>query len=116
MPNIEVAATSAALTADGDATGYVTVASTTGFFAGCLGFIRNSDGTAARVIITEVKSATQMGLRIVADDNEKQQAIQVYGGRSNLSVYTIAKSSRIYQEQQLARIDPQWVARQTPNV
>jgi hypothetical protein len=115
MPSIEVAAISAALTADGDATGYATVASTTGFFAGCLGFIRNAT-TAKRIVITEIKSATQLGVRFIADDNEQQAALQVYGGRSNLTGFTTASTSRIYQESQLARIDPQWVARQTPNI
>jgi hypothetical protein len=115
MANIEVPSVFAALTANGDATGYVTVGSTAGFYAGCLGFIRNDAG-AQRVVITEIKSATQMGLRIIADDNEAQAKLQVYGGRSNLTAYTTATNSKVFQEQQLARVDPSWTARQTPNV
>lgn len=115
MPSIEVPSIFAALTADGDATGYVTVASTTGFYAGALGFIRNNT-SAARIIITEIKSATQMGIRIIADDNENQMAVQIYGGRSNLTGYSVASGAKVFQENQLVRVDPAWQARQTPNV
>src|SRR4051812_48617075 len=112
MPSIEVPSTFAVLTADGDATGYATVASTAGFYVGALGFIRNN-AVAQRVLITEIKSATQLGLRIIADDNERQASLQVYGGRSNLSVYTTATTSKVFQESQLVRVDPAWQARQT---
>lgn len=115
MPSIEVPSIFAALTADGDATGYVTVASTTGFYVGALGFIRNNS-TVARIIITEVKDATHLGIRIIADDNESQVAVQVYGGRSNLTGYTVASGSKVFQESQLVRVDPTWQARQTPNI
>lgn len=115
MPSIEVPDTSAALTADGDATGYATITSTTGWFAGAKGFIRNNS-SAKRVIITEIKDATHIGLRFIADDAEQQGAVQVYGGRSDLTGFTVASSSRLYMERQLVRVEPQYTSILKPNV
>jgi hypothetical protein len=116
--NIEVPDYSQALTADGGTTGYAVVASTAGFYAGCLGWLRNSDGdaTAKRVIITEIKDATHVGVRFIANDNEQQQAMQVYGGRSDLTGFTTAKTSKLYMERQLARVEAAFASLPKPNV
>lgn len=107
MPNIEVTSYFQALTANGDATGYAVVTDSSGYYVGCLGFLRDDDGdaTAKRVIITEIKDSTHVGIRFVANDNEGQQQLQVYGGRSNLTGYTTAKHATLYMDQQLARVE-----------
>lgn len=104
--NIEVLPVSAALSADGDATGYAAIASTTGWYVGAVGFIRNNASKVNRIVITEIKDGTHVGVRFIADDNEQQAAVQVYGGRSDLTGYTVATASRLYQERQLVRVDP----------
>ncbi len=118
MPNIEVNDYSQALTVNGDATGYATVADTSGFYVGCLGWLRNDDGDAAckRVIIVDVKSAVLVGVRFIAADNEQQQSIQVYGGRSDLSAFTTAKHSKLYMEGQLAKYEPAFAKPNKANV
>jgi hypothetical protein len=112
MPTIEAAEISAALTANGDVAGagYATIASTAGFYAGARGFISNTAGASKRVIITEIQSATILGVRFIADDNESQLSIQVYGGRSSIAAYTTVGGARIYQESQLVRVDPTFTA------
>lgn len=50
------------------ATGYLTVASTTGFYAGAKGAMINAGQANVSVVITEVASATSLGIRIVSDD------------------------------------------------
>jgi hypothetical protein len=105
--NIVCAQASAALSSNGDNTGYASVASNTPFFVGAIVFLRSTTVT-KRCIITELKSTTQVGLRFIADDNEKQLPIQVYGGRSDLTAFTTANSATIFQESQLVRIDPNY--------
>lgn len=113
--NIQVPAYSQPLSANGDATGYLTVASSVGFYAGCRGFI-SSDNQSQRVVITEVKDATHVGARVIADDNEQQGSQQRYGGRSDFSAYTTALHSTLWMEDQLARVEPQMQSLLKPNV
>lgn len=58
---------SAAITGTG-ATGYVTVASTTGFYAGAKGAMTNTGQPNVAVVITEVASSTSLGIRIVPEN------------------------------------------------
>lgn len=113
---VEVPDTSIAIAADGDATGYAQVSSTTGWFAGAKGYIRDNTGKANRVIVTEIKDATHIGLRFIADDETQQGSIQVYGGRSSLVGYTLANQTRLYMPRQLVRVEPNYTSVLKPNV
>jgi hypothetical protein len=73
------------------ATGYLTVASTAGFYAGAKGAMINAGQDNVAVVITEVASATSLGIRIVPEDafgitGGKGNAAPNYG-RSNVSAY-----------------------------
>lgn len=104
-----------ALTGNGDATGYLAVASSAGFYAGALGFLK-SDTATVRVIITEIKDATHVGARVIADDNEQQGPVQVYGGRSDFTAYTTVLHATLFMDRQLVRVEPQVQSLLKPNV
>jgi|SRR5579859_1842975 len=97
------------LAANGGADGSLTVADTSGFYTGCHGFVGSSGQPTKRIIIVRVDdTAKKVYARIVADDNEQQQAMQVYGGTSNFSAYTTAQTAYIAQEAGLARVEYQF--------
>lgn len=83
----------AAITA-ATATGYVTIASTTGWYAGARGAMTNGGQPNVPVIITEIASATQLGVRIL-DDNDLNNRPNY--GRSNVAAYN---GGAIYQHDQ----------------
>jgi hypothetical protein len=70
-------------------TGYITVASTTGFYAGAKGWLNAGGQPSQPVIITEVASATSMGVRFVPEDNFStgQNSLKHSYGRSNPTPY-----------------------------
>jgi hypothetical protein len=88
-----VKATSAAITA-ATATGYVTIASTVGWYAGAKGAMTNGGQPNVPVIITEIASATQLGVRILSDDDLQNKPNY---GRSNVSAYN---GGVLYQHEQ----------------
>lgn len=102
--HIDVPQVTAAFAADGGASGSIQVASSTGFFPGCIAYLRRTDAN-ARVIIVDVPDSTHVKVRIIADDNEQQLPLQIYGGTSDLTGWTIAKSSKITMPAQLARVE-----------
>lgn len=105
MPTIEVQAVSAAFAAAGTTRGVVQVASTTGFYAGCEAFVTATALPTKRCIIVAIVDATHLTLRVIADDNENQLPVQVYGGGSDLSAYTNVNSAKVWQQSQLARVE-----------
>jgi hypothetical protein len=68
------------------ANGYITVASTVGFYAGAKGSM-NIGGAGVSVIITEVASATSLGVRIIPDDWFQPGAAGPNYGRSVTTAY-----------------------------
>lgn len=76
------------------AAGYITVGSTTGFYAGAHAYISKSGQPNKEVIITEVQSSTVMGVRFVDDIGAGPNY-----GRSDVSLYTT--SGRIDMPSQL---------------
>lgn len=78
-----IAPKSAAITA-ATAAGYVTIASTTGWYANAKGWMAFGGQPTVPVVITEVASATQLGVRIV---NENDLLNRPNYGRSNVSAY-----------------------------
>jgi hypothetical protein len=104
MPSIDVPQVIAAFAVDGGASGSIQVASSAGFFPGCIAYLWRND-LQARCIIVEVPDATHVRVRIIADDNEDQQKIQIYGGTSNLTGWTVAKASKLTMPAQLARVE-----------
>lgn len=78
-----IAAKAATITA-ATASGFVTIASTTGWYAGAKGWMAAGGQPNVPVVITEVTSATQLGVRIV---NENDLLNRPNYGRSNVSAY-----------------------------
>lgn len=76
------------------AAGYVTVASTTGWYAGAKGFMTNTGQPNVPIVVTEIASSTQLGVRIRNDDDLKNEPDY---GRSNVSAYN---GGTIYQNDQ----------------
>lgn len=91
---------SAAITA-ATAGGYITVASTTGFYAGAKGWMTNTGQANVPVTITEISSATVIGIRIETENpfgitNGRSNSAPNYG-RSDVSAYN---GGTIYQNDQ----------------
>ncbi len=108
MPNIDAPAYSQDFAADGTTSGSIQVADSTGFYVGTIGYLVRSDA-GARVVIVSIPDTTHVVVRIVADDNEQQAAVQRYGGHSNLTGWTVAKGSRLSMPSQLAHVEPTFV-------
>ncbi|MDE1868244.1 MAG: hypothetical protein KGI08_11130 [Thaumarchaeota archaeon] len=89
--------TGAAFTADGTNKGVVTLASTTGFFAGATAWVSDTNNTTpVHVLITEITDSTHLKVR-------KIWTISANVGdysTPDLSSFTAAHSSRIDQEPQ----------------
>lgn len=96
----------AALTADGEAAGYITVADNEGFYPGAVAWIRDNNSDPLECIITELVGTTKIGLR-----NKRTGS---YGGRTDMSGYTIAQNATISMEGQVVAVDepftPKWRA------
>jgi len=87
MAGRDVAELSADLTGQGSENGYVDVASTTGFFVGARCWLMMDDETFNdEVVITEVVSATQLGLRLAQEFDGMHLAHPNYG-RDDMSDY-----------------------------
>ena len=125
MAGREIAALGAAFTADGTANGFITVASTTGFYVKAFANLSDTTGRSARVQITQILSATQLGVRVfpqVVPLSQGSPTTPPAGGpgpgsappppagityqsgpnygRSDVSAFTLANGSRIDQEAQ----------------
>lgn len=107
--NIDVPAFAQDFDANGGATGSIQVASSAGFYVGTIAYLSRNSNPGARCVIVSIPDSTHVVARIVADDNEQQQAQQIYGAGSNLSAWTTALSARISMPAQLAKIEPQSV-------
>jgi len=96
MASISVRGFGAQLTGDGSATGYVTVASTTNFYPGAIAWISSETEASRKCVITELVSATVMGLRFVDETYAGTGVHKNSGsGRSDLSVYDVADAARV---------------------
>lgn len=109
MPSIDAPATFAALTADGGATGVLTVASTAAFYPKAFGFISDDNTASRRIQITEILSATTMAARFVQEENLATSNSQVQGpsyGRSDFSAYTAGQNAKVWMPAQLVPVEP----------
>jgi hypothetical protein len=99
MAGRDVPAASAALTVDGSADGYVTVADNTVFFKGAQAFLSDGNTAATEAVITEIGAAGKVGLRIVTrqapDDNSPGGLRGPNYGRSDLTAFTVAQSAKL---------------------
>lgn len=103
---IQVEQAFALLTANGGADGSLAVADPTLFYTGCVGFVGSASVAPKRIIIVRVDdTAKKVYARVIADDNEQQQAVQIYGGTSNFTAYTTAQTAYVSMESQLARVE-----------
>ena len=108
MPNVEIPAANAAFSADGDAQGYITVASNAAFYPGAKVWLIKPLGGAPFFlpllqqagIITDLNGATKIGVRF---DNPIGTGPSY--GRNDCSAFTLADGSYIMQERQLVRVE-----------
>lgn len=91
-----IAAKSATTTA-ATTTGYVTIASTTGWYVGAKGALNQPGQPNVSIIITEVASATSLGVRILPDSVVGPVISSPNYGRSDVSAYN---AGTIYQYDQ----------------
>ena|SRR5579872_1994217 len=110
--SISVRAASAALSANGNAGGYVTVADASAFYPGARAWLSDTTGRAQRCIITDIgfSGANTIGLRFVADNVDMPQtASGVNNGpmytRSDCSAFTTANGSRIEMDSGVVPIE-----------
>ncbi len=101
MPSIQVPAASADLSTNGSALGFVQVADNAPYYPGCEVWLQNDDGS-QRCLIVKLNSTTDIYLRFLSQTNFPSPNY----GYSDCSAYTTATNSRIYQETQLAPVDP----------
>lgn len=93
MPGKDVAPFGTTLSADGLANGYLTVASTSGFFVKARALLSNPGASLSQeVIITEIVDATHVGVQFVPT---KTYLYPSNYGRSNCSAFTLAGASRL---------------------
>ena len=115
MPSVHAPDYAQDFTGNGDGTGSVQVADSTGFYVGCIGYLSRSDAN-ARVVIVALPDSTHAVVRIIPDDNEQQQAVQRYGGHSDLTGWTVAKGSRLSMPAQVAHVEPAFLKPNKVNV
>ena len=111
-----VKAASAAFATNGGADGYFTVVDSAPFYPGAFAWLSDTDaGSEKHVQITEVISATnKIGVRFVPDNefapNSPVGLMAPNYGRSNISAYTVAKSSSIAMPGQVVRVQQSFKA------
>lgn len=98
MPATQIPARSASLTADADATGLVTIASTDGWIAGALVWLVDDVTAAVECKIVEIVSGSTMRLRKLS------QNAKMPGAFSDLSAYALADNAKIAMEQQVVTV------------
>jgi len=86
-------------------TGYVTIASTTGWYAGAKGSISKPATASRMVVITEILSSTQLGVRLLPDDWHVVGAAGPNYGRSDVSAYSGGTGTLVQFEQFLFNPD-----------
>ena len=107
MASIQVPATSAALTANGSAIGFATVASNAGFYPGCIGWIQN-DNKSQRCLILSLSSTDKVYLKLLPEENQGYKFSSPQAGPSSLAAYTTLLNSKLYMDAQLAPVDPNY--------
>ena len=105
MSYIRAPQTSADLTADGSAAGFVTVASNATFFPGCIVWL-TSTTTSQRCLIIKLVGTNQIYLRFVPEEFQKNAPAAPKDGFSDCSPFTLVKASRLNMEAQVAPVDP----------
>jgi hypothetical protein len=105
MPAINCPQTNEALTADGDALGYVTVTSNANYYPGARVWM-SDNGTVGNkeYIVTDLSGATKVGLREVLDFTDKQKRGPRYG-RTPVNQWTVANGSKISQVPTVVRVE-----------
>lgn len=93
------ARTKAALTANGGATGVLTVASTTGFAKGCRVWLNGDTQTGVELVIAKIISATTMAVR----DPDVPGTV-----RYDCSAFTTARNSVVLQNEQTDWLASNW--------
>jgi hypothetical protein len=128
MAGRDVAAASAAFTANGGTDGSITMASTTAFRKNAKCWLTSSGQPSLKVIITEVTDATHLKVRSIPDQLTLMTAAQIGSapggsggpvatvrhlgdfapkyGTTDISAYTLAQTAKIDQESQFIYDEP----------
>jgi len=104
--NIQIPAANAAFTADGTAAGLVTVADNTPFYPGAIVNIRDNTGKSQECTITSLSGTTKIYVRF----NNFSGAAgppsgPSYAAGNDISGWTLANQSYIFQDSQLCRVE-----------
>lgn len=100
---IYVPQTTAALTVNGTNRGVITVASTTNFYVGQKGWLRDADTAGIHVVVLQVLSSTTLLLGLVpeaAAGNYTQLQFQP----ADVSVYTTAQTATLFCYPQIVKV------------
>lgn len=98
----DVPAASAALTVDGTADGYVTVADNSVFYKGAQAFLNAAGRSGVEVVVTEIAAGGKVGLRVLTrtpHDGSPGLKPPSYG-RSGLTAFTVALGYGLYMPEQ----------------
>lgn len=109
MPSIDAPAFAQAFAANGSALGSIQVASSAGFNPAATVFLSRDSHPGARGIVVSIPDSTHVVVRIVADDNEQQQAVQRYGAGSDLSTWTVVSNAKVWQPAQLVKVEASYI-------
>lgn len=98
----------AALSADGDATGYITVADATPFYPTARVWLTSALVAAKEYVITDIASGGKIGLREIPVDAAGNQNGKPGGwqyGRTPVNQWLVTDSAKIHQEAQPVRVE-----------
>lgn len=100
MPFIDAPDATAALTANGGADGYVTVADATPFYPGALVWLRSNTVASKQYEITDIAAGNKIGVR---------EVLSMYGGqtyaRTPVNQFTTVDAATISQERGPVRVE-----------
>lgn len=101
MPSIWVPEAFAALTADGGADGYATVADNSKFCPGAEVFLSSDLVAGSRGIVTDLVSTNKIGVRLIKEFPLQPPSY----GRSDLSAYKLADNAKISMPGQVVPVN-----------
>jgi hypothetical protein len=101
MPNIWVPEAYAALTVNGSATGYITVADNTLFYPTAEVVISSATEPGRKAVITDLVGTTQIGLRYLQDFPAQNNRY----GRDSMAIFHIADQAVVCQPGQIVRVN-----------
>ena len=105
MPNMEIPQVYAALTADGGATGILTIADTTKIYPGALIYLNANTQATLTLQVLKILSGTTFQVRTAPDTSALTGTGKKYYRTVDCSAYTMLLSASITQNAQLCVVE-----------